>query len=886
MSESAIIQMVLDLEKLLNVESYVWVDPPEDKYDLKTPVSMNALCVNSGQIQTISKYKAETYLLLNRSGKEIIDQFLDAVVNNNIFPKYVIISKKRSVWEKSLAEHSELRKKYLCLFLSDDKSICILLKKRYRNICSKNKFFIKYNLKQYFFEKKVEIVTPKSIIGSIKKFLLRQHFSRELYSLWRENRNIKFFCKSLYRILAERCQNLNIGQGSADPISHLELCIYDTDKENFIRDNDKIKCITVSIVVCVYNALDDVKELLISLWNNRSFPYEIIIVDDGSEEPTQKYLEQYAADTECLLVRHDHSWGYTKSANDGMKRANSDYVVLLNSDTIVTDRWIEKMLEVFRHYPDTGIVGPLSNSATYQNVPVLHDFNTGNWMKNLLPDGFNAELMNNTIERNSNRVYPTVPSLNGFCTMISRQVFNAIGYLNEEQFPVGYGEEVDYCLRTRQAGFSLRVADDTYIFHEKSKSFGDSNKKSLSKQARPYLVQTYGEMYSSIERNFESNETLLKIRSDYFQNVKATSSAIKELRGKKIGFLLLTRGGNGGANSVCQEVIGMRKLGFDAYVINTNNYKAAFSNNYPELLNYTYYYKKNSIEELYEKTKDFDVIIATIFTTVAVIKELRKRNPAIKTAYYIQDYEPLFFEKNDPMYQEAYDSYTLMEDNCLFAKTNWLVNTVSSIHHVHVHKVRPSIDTRLYNPYRIKEKKCEGKYTITAMVRPRTPRRNAEGTLRVLKRLQEEVGDKLEIVIFGCSDDELVPLSELCEFIYVNKGVLKKGEVAALLAEADFFLDMSSYQAFGRTGLEGMCYGCIPVLPITGGTDEYAVHNKNAILVDTMDEEDVLIKIRDVLDNRCQIEIMQENALQTAREYDVLSASWSELKVLNTIFDE
>ena len=228
MSESAIIQMVLDLEKLLNVESYVWVDPPEHKYDLKTPVSMNALCINGGKVQTISKYKADTYLLLNRSGKEIIDQFLDAVVNNSIFPKYVIISKKRSVWEKSLAEHSELRKKYLCFFLSNDKSICILLKKRYRNICSKNNFFIKYKLKQYFFE--AEIITIKSIIGSIKKFLLRQHFSRELYGLWRENRNIKFFCKSLYRILAERCQNLNINQESADSVSNLELCIYDTEK--------------------------------------------------------------------------------------------------------------------------------------------------------------------------------------------------------------------------------------------------------------------------------------------------------------------------------------------------------------------------------------------------------------------------------------------------------------------------------------------------------------------------------------------------------------------------------------------------------------------------------------------------------------------------------
>ncbi len=881
MEQNEIISMVSEIEKALKIKNCVCIEGQENENN--TNSGINRVLLNREDMAALQQNKAEEYLLLNRSGGEIITTFLEAVVSGDISPRVAVIVKKWSVLGDIMHKYQGALKKYAIYRPVEDKSVCILIKKEYNGAICTNDIPGKYNLIQQKLPKRKKFKL-KNIKKIIRDIAIKNRFLRNLYSVWRENQSIKAFVKAIFRIIKERLTSSKAITLEVSQDEGLEMCIYDIDKESIVKPNENVKCNTVTVVVCVYNALDDVKELLTSLWNCRSFPYEIILIDDGSEAPTKEYLEYYAGLTGCQLVRHEQSWGYTKSANDGLRRAKSDYVVLLNSDTIVTSKWIEKMMEVFLRYPKTGIVGPLSNSATYQNVPHLHDFETGNWVKNTLPDGFNVELMNYTLEINSSKEYPIVPVLNGFCTMISRELMDKIGILDEEQFPIGYGEEVDYCLRARQAGYELRVADDTYIFHEKSKSFGTSNKKALSKGAAPYLTQQYGEMYTSIGREFEKNEVLMNIRNNYNTYVNKTINTIGKIKGKKIGFVLLTRGGNGGANSVCQEVIGMRKLGFDAYVVNTSNYMNDFSNNYPELKKYTYYYKKGSTEDLYEKTKDFDVLIATIFTSVAVIRDVMKMNPRIKPAYYIQDYETLFFEKEDIMYKEAYDSYTLISGNCLFAKTDWLVNTVGDNHNVKVNKVTPSIDTRLYNPYVIKEKKSGEKYTIAAMVRPRTPRRNPQGTLNVLRMLKEQFADKVEIVLFGCSDDELTVFKDICNFEYKNLGVLKKGEVADLLARADIFVDMSYYQAFGRTGLEGMCYGCIPVLPMDGGTDEYAINNVNSIVADTTKDDEVVAAVAQIINEDGKIKAMQEQAIATARRYCVLPAAWSELSVLNKQF--
>ncbi len=116
---------------------------------------------------------------------------------------------------------------------------------------------------------------------------------------------------------------------------------------------------SVDVVVCVHNALDDVKRCLLSVVENTSSPYKIILIDDGSEKETQKYLEEFSKKHEATLLRSDIGTGYTYAANRGMKASSADFVVLLNSDTIVTDQWIDRLIQCANFQDEIGIVGPL-----------------------------------------------------------------------------------------------------------------------------------------------------------------------------------------------------------------------------------------------------------------------------------------------------------------------------------------------------------------------------------------------------------------------------------------------------------------------------------------------------------------------------------------------
>jgi len=647
--------------------------------------------------------------------------------------------------------------------------------------------------------------------------------------------------------------------------------------------DNKSDLFSVSIIICVHNALQDVAECLNSLWEHRTFPYKIIIINDGSDVETSKYLEKYAAICKCQLICNEVAQGYTKSANIGLRRAlDSDYIVLLNSDTIVTSGWLEKMLNVFIKYPKTGIVSPLSNAASYQSVPEHKDILTGDWKINSLPEDMNVEMMAYCVEISSKCIYPEVEVLNGFCFMISKQVINSIGYLDEENFPKGYGEEVDFCIRTKDVGFQLRVVDDTYIFHEKSKSFTHKTRKELGKIAKDILKEKHQDMYLQVGQDMESEQKLDYIRLCVKNNIVKIRSSYHNLIGKKIAFLLTAKGGSGGANSICQEVMGMRRFNVEAFIINSSNYKDEFECNYPELTSYVRYFNKNNIETLINQCKNFDVIIATIFTTVNLLEKVKIANDKLKIGYYIQDYEPLFFDKGSDYWIEAKKSYNLIPNMFYFAKTKWIIDEVEKKHNIKVSKVTPSIDNRIYNPWILKCKKSEYPIVITAMIRPKTERRNPIGTMKVLKKVVNDFGARIQVKLFGCTDDELKAIEIFFE--YENKGILKRWEVAQLLASTDIFLDLSTYQAFGRTGLESMCLGCVPVIPLNGGVDEYALNGVNAVITDSVNEKETYIAIKKLIDNRDNLLKMQKEGLETAKRYNTRNSAWSEIELFNSLF--
>ena len=106
---------------------------------------------------------------------------------------------------------------------------------------------------------------------------------------------------------------------------------------------------------------------------------------------------------------------------------------------------------------------------------------------------------------------------------------------------------------------------------------------------------------------------------------------------------------------------------------------------------------------------------------------------------------------------------------------------------------------------------------IYAMIRPNTPRRGAHRTMSILKEIKDKYSKSIEIHIFGCDDITLEKENLETDFEFKNHEILKRIEVAELAGKSDIFIDLSDYQAFGRTGLEAMASGCISILPTEGG---------------------------------------------------------------------
>jgi GT2 family glycosyltransferase len=271
----------------------------------------------------------------------------------------------------------------------------------------------------------------------------------------------------------------------------------------------------VDVVVCVHNALPDVQACLDSVKRHRTQPNQrLIIIDDGSDPPTTEYLRAFADDLPWVLMeRNERPHGYTTAANQGLRASDGELVVLLNSDTIVTEGWTEKLADALFSTAGAGIVGPLSNAASYQSIP---EYRSGRDQTaiNEIPPSLTIEDLNRYCEQwTLLDILPRVPLIHGFCFGISRKALDAVGLLDDVNFPRGYGEENDYCFRAIDAGFGLVVATHTFVYHAKSRSYAGPDRVRLTKEGAETLNRLYGERrVARAVRTMETHPLLVSVR--------------------------------------------------------------------------------------------------------------------------------------------------------------------------------------------------------------------------------------------------------------------------------------------------------------------------------------------------------------------------------------
>lgn len=248
-------------------------------------------------------------------------------------------------------------------------------------------------------------------------------------------------------------------------------------------------CAWPTVVVPIHNAAAELSVCLASLHRCTPSDAEVILIDDASDDPrVLPLLRDWTgrAGPVWKLVQQGENRGFVATANHGMGLAAGD-VVLLNSDTVPTKGWLEGLRRCLQSDPRIATATPWTNNGEIASLPEF-------CRANPVPPSPDSVAV--VIAGCGQPEYPELPTAVGFCMAVSRAAITALGRFDEAQFGVGYGEENDFSMRARAAGWRNVLCDDVYVVHVGGRSFapkglrpGEESMRRLLERHPGYLAE-------------------------------------------------------------------------------------------------------------------------------------------------------------------------------------------------------------------------------------------------------------------------------------------------------------------------------------------------------------------------------------------------------------
>lgn len=230
-------------------------------------------------------------------------------------------------------------------------------------------------------------------------------------------------------------------------------CFYAFSKERIPK---------VQVIVLTYNNLEISKMCIKSILDKTAYPnYELIVVDNCSTDGTVGYLTKLAKEQPNVkVIFNEKNIGFAAGNNIGIKNTDGAYVVLLNNDTVVTRGWLTALTKHMEQDSRLGMCGPVTNSigneakikVNYHSMRELERFSYDYTTKHL------------------GEMYQNINMLALFCTIIRRPVIDECGYLDED-YGIGMFEDDDYAEAVKKKGYSLSIAEDSFVHHFEGVSF-------------------------------------------------------------------------------------------------------------------------------------------------------------------------------------------------------------------------------------------------------------------------------------------------------------------------------------------------------------------------------------------------------------------------------
>ncbi len=236
----------------------------------------------------------------------------------------------------------------------------------------------------------------------------------------------------------------------------------------------------VSIIVPTRDAPEYLKTCLESVLNRSSYKnYEIIVVDNGSTDPDAvAYLKSLESRDRVRVLSYDHPFNYSAINNFAQRFAKGDVLCLLNNDTeVISPDWMQEMLGKLCQ-ESVGVVGAklyYRDGRVQHGGVVIGSGGCANHMHSFLTRG-DPGYCNRAI------LAQDLSAVTGACLMTWRKLYIELGGLDAINLPVAFND-VDYCLRVREAGYRVIWTPFAELYHDESVSRGKDCSPEKAKRA-------------------------------------------------------------------------------------------------------------------------------------------------------------------------------------------------------------------------------------------------------------------------------------------------------------------------------------------------------------------------------------------------------------------
>ncbi|MBI5465406.1 glycosyltransferase family 2 protein [Candidatus Gottesmanbacteria bacterium] len=231
----------------------------------------------------------------------------------------------------------------------------------------------------------------------------------------------------------------------------------------------------LSIIIPSYNTQALLRQCLKSLMSNvksQMLNVEIIVIDNGSTDGSAQMIEKEFPGVK--LIKNPKNFGFAKAVNQGLEKASGRYLLLLNSDTVIQDGAIDKMVAFLENHLEVGVVGcQLKNpDGTIQPSGgyLANLVNVFWWMTFLddLPIIRKIFPAYHVMDKDFYKKQRYLGWVTGAFFLTKREVFEKVGFFDEKMFM--YVEEVDWCAWAKRAGYKVAFNPSACVIHFKGAS--------------------------------------------------------------------------------------------------------------------------------------------------------------------------------------------------------------------------------------------------------------------------------------------------------------------------------------------------------------------------------------------------------------------------------